>query len=177
MEYTAFEKLIETSTAYLRACNDKNHRFFQIGSYDRYEYDLFRNEIWWSASDGPKVRAKVTIVGSLSKRSNTWLWAWANPHFQDVVTSLIERVRLFGERESIVKLTEEKWEADEVDAWEMASVSARLLEAQGAYRSPGDSVSLFLLYDRLEFIPQGEIESYLPLKRQGQEIGADPNLP
>lgn len=165
MDYTAFEDLIEKSTEYLRACNAKSERHFGIGSYQRYEYDLPRNEMWWSGSDGPKVRAKVTVVGTLSSGSGTWLWAWANPHFRGIETGLIDKVRAFGECEDIVKLTEEKWEADEVDAWEMTSICARLLESQGAYCSPRDSVSLFLLYDHLEFIPSEEIGRYLPLKR------------
>ena len=165
MTYTEFEKLIEDSTAYLRACNDKANRSFGIGGFARYEYDLFRNEIWWSDAGGPKVRAKVTIVGSLSTKSGTWLWSWVNPHFDDVEIGPIDKVRLFGEREGISKLVEQKWEAEEVDGWEMAAVSGRLLESQGAYRSPHASGALFLLYDQLEFIPEREMERYLPLKR------------
>lgn len=166
MNYIEFEKLIEKSTEYLRACNETANRNFGIGDYARYEYDLFQNEIWWSAADGPKVRGKVTIVGSLSSKSGTWLWAWANSHFNDVEIGAIDKVRDFGDRQEITKLTEQKWEADEVDGWEMTSVSARLLESQGAYCSPSASGALFLLYDHLEFIPDDEMERYLPLKRK-----------
>jgi hypothetical protein len=84
MEYTEFESFIVQATEYLRTANGKNKRLFGIGDYARYEYDLFRNEIWRSDPDAPKVRAKVTIVGSISTKSDTWLWAWANPHFKDV---------------------------------------------------------------------------------------------
>jgi len=143
MEYTEFESFIEQATEYLRSANDKNKRLFGIDDYARCEYDLFRNEIWWSDLNDPKVRAKVTIVGSISTKSDTWLWAWANPHFKDVEIGAIAAVSGFGEREGITKLTEEKWSAEEVDGWEMTSVSARLLEAQGAYRSPSDSGGLF----------------------------------
>jgi hypothetical protein len=75
MDYTEYETLIEQSTEYLRACNEKASLYFGIGNYARYEYDLFRNEIWWSDTSGPKVRGKLTIVGSFSIRSDTWLWA------------------------------------------------------------------------------------------------------
>ena len=71
MEYTEFESFIEQATEYLRSANEKNKRLFGIGDYARYEYDLFRNEIWWSDAHDPKVRAKVTIVGSFSKKSDT----------------------------------------------------------------------------------------------------------
>jgi hypothetical protein len=168
MEYTEFESFIEQATEYLRSANEKNKRLFGIGDYARYEYDLFRSEIWWSDVDGPQVRAKVTIVGSISTKSDTWLWSWANPHFKDVEIGSICDVRDFGEREGITKLTEQKWTADEVDGWEMTSVSARLLEAQGAYRSPSASGGLFLLFDGLEFIPDEDKHDYRPLKRPAE---------
>lgn len=172
MEYTEFESFIEQATKYLQSANDKNKRLFGIGDYARFEYDLFRNEIWWSDINEPKVRAKVTIVGSISTMSGTWLWSWANPHFNDVEIGPIHAVRDFGEKEDITKLIEERWSAEEIDGWEMTSVSARLLEAQGAYKSPSASGDLFLLYDGLEFIPEEEKQDYRPLKRPVEQ-GAD----
>lgn len=166
MEYTEFEDFIRQSTAYLRACNKKAERHFGIGDYARFEYDLRRREIWWSDPDGPKVRGRVTIVGTISTISNTWLWSWANPHFNDLDLGQILEVKTFGEQESITKLTEAKWEAEEVDGWEMTCVSARLLEAQGAYRPPCENGPMFLLFDNLEFIPEEERAPYLPLKRE-----------
>lgn len=178
MEYTEFESFIIQATGYLRSANRANDRLFGINDFARYEYDLFRNEIWWSNPDDPKVRAKVTIVGSISTKSDTWLWSWANPHFKDVEIGSIHAVRDFGEREGISKLIEEKWEADEVDGWEMTAVSARLLEAQGAYKSPNDNGALFLLYDGLEFIPEDEKHFYRPLKRDVERAdGGDPAMP
>ena len=57
----------------------------------------------------------------------------------------IERVRSFGEEHGITKLTECKWPGGEIDGWEMTAVSARLLEAQAAYRSPSRTGFLYLL--------------------------------
>jgi len=166
MDHMEYEKLVEQSMDYLRACSDKANRYFGIGGYARYEYDLFRNEIWWSDASGPKVRGKLTVVGSTSKKSGTWLWAWANPHFDDVEIGPIDRVREFGEKEGITRLADAKWEAAEEDGWEMMAISARLLESQGVYRSPNASGDLFLLYDGLEFIPEDEMSKYSPLKHQ-----------
>lgn len=173
MTYTEFEKLIEESTAYLQACNDRSNRGFGIGDYARYDCDLIRNEIWWSSAEGPRVRAKLTIVGSWSTESETWLWAWANPHLGGVEIGPIEKVRAFGEEGGISKLTERKWKADKVDGWEMTSVAARLLESQGAYCSPNRSGYLFLLYDNLEFIPEDERPQYLPFKKSEQADSAN----
>lgn len=166
MEYTEFETFVVQSSAYLKAKIEQADARFAIRDFPRYEYDLFRGEIWWSNVGNPKVRARVTVVGSTSTISNTWLWAWANDHFADVRLGDIYKVREFGEAEGIAKLVEPKWDADEVDGWEMTAVAARLLESQGAYRPPGKDGSLFLLYDGLELIPDSERHAYMPLKRR-----------
>ena len=165
MNYDEFENLIEQATEYLKDRNENANRLFGIGSFSRYEYDLHSGEIWWSEPNDPKVRAKVIIVGSISTKSNTWMWSWANPHFDDVNLGEIDKVREFGEAESIQKLVEEKWEADEIDGWEMTAISARLLESDGAYCSPNDNGGLYLLFNDLEFISEDEVDKYMPLKK------------
>lgn len=169
MTYPEYETFSREATDYLKARIEHAKAQFGIGSFPRYEYDLFRGEIWWSDVGAPKVRGRVTIVGTTSTKSNTWLWSWANPHFSDVILGDIDKVRALGEAEAITKLTEEKWEADEVDGWEMTAIAARLLEAQGAYRSPGKNGFLFLLYDGLERIPTAEMERYMPLQKPVEE--------
>jgi hypothetical protein len=165
MDYPQFEKLVEQSVSYLTACNAKACRLYGIGDYPRYEYDLHRGEMWWSEGADPKVRARVTIVGTLGSDPPTWLWSWANSHFDRLELGPIDKVRQFGEEEEIPKLTDPQWEAEEADGWEMAAVAARLLESQGAYRSPGSTCQMFLLFDGLEFIPEEEKSRYLPLRR------------
>ncbi len=176
MDYIDLENLIEQSEQYLSSCTEKARRQFGVGGYARFEYDLFRNEIWWSDCSGPKVRGKLTIVGSFSNKSETWLWAWDNPHFREVELGPIDKVRDFGDRERITKLTEPKWVCDEAAAWQMTSISARLLEAQGAYRATSGANALFLLFDHLEFIPDEEITPYLPLKRPNQTGESDTSV-
>jgi hypothetical protein len=165
MTFPEYETFRSESTDYLKARIEHAKERFGIGVFPRYEYDLFRGEIWWSEVDAPKIRGRVTVVGSISTKSNTWLWAWANPHFSDIPSGDIKKVEEFGSSESIAKLTEPKWNADEVDGWEMTAIAARLLEAEGAYRSPSETGFLFLLYDRLEQIPTADIDQYMPLKK------------
>jgi len=159
MNHDTFEHLVEQSTDYVRACNKRAVKRFGLGSYERYEFDLRRGEIWWSNPDGPQVRAKVTLAGTTSRETDTWLWAWANPHFNEIDIGPIAEVREFGEEEGIAKLTKARWTAGEIDGWEMAAVAARLLEEQGVYHAPGE-VSLYLLFHNLEFIPGAELEAY-----------------
>ena len=171
MTYPEYETFAREAIDYLKARIEHARARFGIGRLPRYDYDLDRGEIWWSEVGAPKVRARVTVVGTISTKSNTWLWSWANPHFSGVNLGDIDKVQGLGEVEGITKLTEAKWEAEEVDGWEMTAIAARLLEAQGAYRSPGENGFLFLLYDGLEPIPAAELERYLPLQKPAKESG------
>ena len=160
-----YETFVTEATGYLKARIESAKARFGVRRLRRCEYNLFRGEIWWSDSTTPRLRGRVTVVGSVSSKSNTWLWSWANPHFSGVVLGDIVKVREFGEAKAVAKLAGRQWQAGEVDGWEMTALSARLLEAEGAHRVPSENGVLFLLYDRLERIPDDELDHYMPLKR------------
>jgi hypothetical protein len=154
MNEAEFRELIKDATDYLNARIARAREQLCIDKFERYDYDLSTNRFWWSNADVPQVEARIVIVGSISTNSNTWLWSWANPHFDDVRTPDIERVREYGVQHGIPPLTESQWTADETDGWEMTSVSARLLESEAAYRSPSPKGGLFLLlHDLKRVIP------------------------
>ena len=54
-------------------------------------------------------------------------------------------MRKFGETERLANLTVPLWPADEVDGWEMTAVAAKVVGAQGAYRTPKDNGFTFML--------------------------------
>src|SRR5690606_27691909 len=92
---------------------------FELGKYERYDWDQETQQLTWSDEGIPKVVADIQFVGSISTISNTWLWSWANPSVIDSMSNHLNDVRRFGEKHSISKLVEEKWPADELDGWEM----------------------------------------------------------
>jgi hypothetical protein len=47
--------------------------------------------------------ADVTIAGSFSTRSNTWMWAWANESYPDLERKKVAPLRIFGEVRGIDK--------------------------------------------------------------------------
>jgi len=156
MNEDEFRKLVGDATEFLRARIARAHEEFGIHDYERYNYDLYTNRFWWSQDGVPQVEARVIIVGSISTTSNAWLWSWGNPYFDDVRTPEIERVREYGAEHSISPLIDAKWPADEIDGWEMTSVSARVLESSAAYRSPDDDGALFLLLSDLKRLNPNE---------------------
>ena len=129
MNETEFRQLVSESTEILRTRIAEAREHFDIGAFERYDYDLNSNLFWWSDAGVPKIEARIVIAGSVSTNSTTWLWSWANPHFDELRSPEIEFVRAYGVRHGIHQLTEPKWPADEIDGWEMTSIAARLLES------------------------------------------------
>lgn len=160
MDDFEFDSLIEQSTDYMNARNNRMSRDYGISSYSSWRADLRHRDIWWCDGDVPKVRAKLTVVGSIAKQTETWLWAWANPSFENIDIGPIHEVREFGEREGLEPLTERKWQyEDEVEGWQMAGIAARLLEADGVFCTQGN-IPLYLLLHDLRFIQEEEQDRY-----------------
>jgi hypothetical protein len=63
----------------------------------------------------------------------------------------IAAVKQFGIAEGLRELTDEKWEADELDGWAMTNVSARILNAKGAYRCPTHNGFLFVVFTDVQW--------------------------
>jgi hypothetical protein len=91
--------------------------------------------IFSDAARTARVLARVQLVGAVDRPSGTWLWSWANPSVDPALCRDILEVHMFGETRGIEQLTTPVWEGDEVDGWEMTSISAYVLQAQGAYRA------------------------------------------
>jgi len=112
---------------------------FQLGEHERFDWDQENGTLVFSNDGKIAVIAKVQFVGSISTKSNTWLWSWANSYIYDNVKDQMHIVREFGESKGYEALFTDKWEADEIDGWEMTSVTSYLLEAKGAYRTTGET--------------------------------------
>ena len=107
---------------------------FRIGHWERWDYDADAGTIIFSETGIQKVIAEVQLVGTTSAKSNTWLWGWANSSVPRARTVQIERVRAFGEAESLPMLTEPSWPDDEYHGWEMTAIAAKLIHGKGGYR-------------------------------------------
>lgn len=149
MSEERFEEFLRQSEQYLRTVIAASKAEFKLDSYQRYDWDQWRGELVFSSKGIPKVVAQIQFVGSISTKTNTWLWAWANPSFLEPVRRSVLRVREFGKEHGLNRLTQDKWEAEEVDGWEMTAVAARLLEAKGAYRSPDENGFTFMVFTDL----------------------------
>ncbi|EPI4820816.1 DUF6882 domain-containing protein [Vibrio alginolyticus] len=130
--------VIEAHTA-LTEKQSKLMSEFKLGEHERFDWDQESGTLIFSNDGKVAVIAKVQFVGSISTTSNTWLWSWANSYIYDNVKDQMHIVREFGESKGYEALIIDKWEADEIDGWEMTSVTSYLLEAKGAYRTTGET--------------------------------------
>ena len=145
-----FEKLLEISYEYLSQQQDICKEKYGLSFYEHWYYDQSTGIIEFSDSGIVKLRIRYEEVGSVSTVTDTWLWAWANPHLLDPVKREIVAVKEFGEKNGLKKLTKPKWYADEYDGWEMTTISAYVMQAKGAYRIPSDSLFSFLIFKEVE---------------------------
>jgi hypothetical protein len=150
-------------------------RDFRLGSYDHYDFDQAAGRIVFSDSGVPKVVADIQIVGDVSRRDSTWLWAWANSSVVPTMQSAARRARWVGWRRGIRPLREAHWPADQVDGWEMTSLTAKFAGAEGAYRVPVPDSSgyTFLLLRKVRWAPVGSTVEDL-LNGGTEESPADP---
>jgi hypothetical protein len=140
MERTAlFEALIEEAQAYLRGCQAELDVEYRLSHWPRYDWGQDTQQLIFSENEVAKVAADIQFVGSISTKSDTWLWAWANDSVNPEISTSARVVRKYGEEHGLHHLTSKKWHAHEVDGWEMTSVTAFLLKARGAYRTPDEN--------------------------------------
>jgi hypothetical protein len=148
-----FVDLVTSAYAYLTARQDQLKEAFGLSNYERWDWDDDRGAVVFSDAGVPRVVAPSQLVGSVSRKTGTWLWAWANEQVESRLRRDLDEVRRYGEHHGIWQLTTPKWEADETDGWEMTSIAAYILQAKGAYRMPNDHVFSFAIFDAVEWVP------------------------
>lgn len=145
-----FTNFLKEAYEYLNAQQDSCQNIYNLGLYERWDYDQETGLLEFSDSGIVKIRIKYEEVGSISKTSETWLWAWNNPHLLEQVKSEIPKVKEFGLSKNYEPLTKPKWYGDEYDGWEMTAISAFVLKAKGAYRVSTDNVYSFMIFKEIE---------------------------
>jgi hypothetical protein len=151
MDGDTFERFRHRAVHALQDLNAICEQEFQIGHWERYDYDLDLGTLTFSQDGVARVVAQIQAVGSTSTITNTWLWGWANESLPSSVTARICEVRHFGNLEALTKLTEPKLPDEEYLGWELTAIAAQIVGAKGAYRCPGEHGFLYLLYTDLAF--------------------------
>lgn len=142
-------RLIVEGHTYLEEKQAENEAEFHLSRYDHYDWHQDTGEIVFSSKGEAKVTASFQIIGDISKRSGTWMWAWANDTVDAPLKSAAKRVRELGQRQYIERLVKPTWAAYETDGWEMTGIAAKLVQAPGAYRTCHESGCEYLLLTKI----------------------------
>lgn len=143
--------LLEESRIYLDTKQAECDEEYRLNQFNRMDYEQETGRMIFSDVGAvSKVVADFQIVGSLSGRSSTWLWSWDNPYLLENTIQDIWKVKEFGDKNDIEKLTSPKWKATEQDAWDMTAIAANLLKAKGAYSFLSDDVRVFVIIMRIK---------------------------
>jgi len=149
-EYTDdFCNLLSEAYNYLSEQQKIMEESYGMGSYERWFYDSETGFLTFSDDGVDKLKIKYEKVGTLSKTSDTWLWAWANESILNTVKQEIVKVKTYGEEHNYEPLTKRKWNAVMEHGWEMTIISAFLLQSKGAYRVPTENSYSFMIFKEI----------------------------
>jgi hypothetical protein len=145
-------RLIEVASASTDAAQKALDGRTHFLGYPEWFFDSDGATLRFQGCDAPTLASPVSLVGSFSTKTNTWMWSWENEGLDERAMGDVWRLRTFGEARDISRLATGYWAAEEVDGWEMTSVAAYLLGAQGVYRAPMDHQMWFMLMHDLRAV-------------------------
>ena len=132
----AYNKLLNECVAEVDGKNQKLADEYGLGSFERWDIDQEIGELVFSDDRAPTLVCSVTMLGSFSDQSETWMWGWANPSLLEPLTRDTNVLREYGEKNGLEDLTVEKTSATEGEAWALSALSCRILDGLGLYRGP-----------------------------------------
>lgn len=128
---------------------DRNREWterFKIGDWPRWDYDHERSQLTFSAEGRVRIVADIVVVGTVDKDGSRWEWSWGNPNFPAHSRESMEKIKEFGEEKDWAKLTSLFLDNDDHLGWELSSIAAHILNAEGTYRCPDDEESGNFIY-------------------------------
>jgi hypothetical protein len=147
----SFDELLKKSYDYLNNQQDLCFKTYKISDYQNWYYDQLTGQLTFSDNGITKLIIDYEDIGSFSFISNSWLWAWDNPHVEENIKQQIKSVKDFGVKRNFTKLVDAKWKAEEVDGWEMSAIACYLLNGKGVYRVPTNNgkVLSFMMFKKI----------------------------
>jgi hypothetical protein len=139
-----YDRLLADAAEHARMLSSDIERQYQIGQESSWSYDQ-ESGILTFAFDAHNLDVRAEIVGSFSKESATWLWAWANSDVDEQLTAAARSVQALGERHGYRDLITPQWTASESDGWAMAAVALSVAGGAGLYSGDFGAGRVFFL--------------------------------
>ncbi len=152
----AYHDLICSSFSYLQEKQNSFMEEFKINDHERWDWYQENGTLVFSHDGEPQVEAHVSFSGSVSQKSDTWMWAWANESLFENIKNDSRKIRELGEKLGFMNLASGLWSATEVDGWEMTSIMAKELGAIGAYRTSDDDGFTYMIVKSAKWLNKPE---------------------
>ena len=113
---------------------------------NNWNVDLSKSEI----SFGPNLTFAMQALGTFSRESDTWLWAWANTQtpYTEAGTQQARQLRQYGEDHGLALLANPDCEATDDDLHRLGLMATGLLQADAYYLADyGQGIMLVTLTD------------------------------
>jgi hypothetical protein len=152
-ETPEFRALLEGGMEGLRLQTEAHQATWRFGKSERWDFSQDTGELVFTFPDRV-VRAPAQIIGSFDSREGSWMWSWTNLSISDSLKRDSVRVREYGERHGIRRLTTPTWAGEEMDSWHMAALANRLCETNGVYRGPAGTTFVFFTFGDVQLSKQ-----------------------
>lgn len=144
-ESSDFRQTLDQSMEELRLKTEAHDGAWRLGEAD-WNVDQDVGTIIFTRPDGITATCPVQIIGTYNTDDGTWLWGWEHPSVVPALQDHAKQVRAYGQKHGISRLTTQKLECEEDEAWEFAALACKLCGAQGAYRGPAGSALIFMTF-------------------------------
>lgn len=155
MEKTDYIEFAEKCVADIKILQDKFQQQYNLSWYEDWYYDQATGLLTFS-TNGTEINFKYFQVGTFSRNTNTWKWAWDNDYILDNIKEKSLEIKAFGHTAHYKKLTDGYFESSEEEAWEFAAIAAHLTNAIGVYRPADKRLLMFLVLT--EFVEKDEAQ-------------------
>ena len=159
MNTMTYADLLKKSREYLLQQQEIITKQFGLDDYEQMDYEQETGKMIFTLKDGRRIIMSFQVVGSISDRSNTWMWSWDNPYLLENVTEEMLKVKAFGEEHKIEKLTTPKWTGNDDDGWEMTAIATWLLKAKGAFSFLSDEMNVFVVFPDIKWTEVGPLSA------------------
>ena len=151
MDQKEFTELIKKSREYLLEQQEIIKEKYNLDDYEQMDYEQESREMVFTLKGDKKVIMSFHVVGSVSDRSNTWMWSWDNPYLLDNVKEEMFKVKAFGEKHGIEKLIQSKWPGNEDDGWAMTAIASHILKSKGAFSFISEEMMVFVVFSKIRW--------------------------
>ena len=142
-----FDEFKNECVTQLSALQEEFMKLYDINSYEHWYYDHGIGAFHFKSNDGRNLYFKYVDVGSYSTKKNTWMWSWDNKSTPKHVTKGLQKVKAYGEWNNFNELSQGLVEnGDEYTGWAFTAITAKLLNAIGAYRIPQEHLCIYFVF-------------------------------